>query len=156
MIQTDAAINPGNSGGPLVDARGRVIGVNSQIATSGAGGNVGVGFAVPSNTVREVIPRLARGQTIERRYLGVTMAAAPRGADSQGVRPGGPAERAGLGRADVIVASRRPARGLARRPQHALDGQRARRQRASSRSSVTVIRARSSSPSAPDRNAGRP
>ena len=60
VIQTDAAINPGNSGGPLVDARGRVIGVNSQIATSGGGGNVGVGFAVPSNEVRDVIPRLAR------------------------------------------------------------------------------------------------
>ena len=51
VIQTDAPINPGNSGGPLLDARGRVIGVNSQIATGGAGGgNVGIGFAVPSNT----------------------------------------------------------------------------------------------------------
>ena len=57
VIQTDAAINPGNSGGPLLDARGRVVGVNSQIATGGGGsGNVGIGFAVPANTVREVLP----------------------------------------------------------------------------------------------------
>jgi putative serine protease PepD len=104
VIQTDAAINPGNSGGPLADARGRVIGVNSQIATSGAGGNVGVGFAVPSNTVREVIPRLARGETIERGWIGVTMAEAGGGAAIEDVAPGGPADRAGLdpGR-DVIV-----------------------------------------------------
>ena len=59
-IQTDAALNPGNSGGPLLDASGRVIGVNSQIETSGAdGGSVGIGFAVPSDTVRQVIQRLA-------------------------------------------------------------------------------------------------
>ena len=64
VIQTDAPINPGNSGGPLLDASGRVIGVNSQIATaSGGGGNVGVGFAIPSDTVREVVPRLKAGQT---------------------------------------------------------------------------------------------
>ena len=76
VIQTDAAINPGNSGGPLVDGRGRVVGVNSQIATAGAGGgNVGVGFAVPANTVREVVPRLASGQRIDRPYLGLTTAA---------------------------------------------------------------------------------
>jgi putative serine protease PepD len=61
VIQTDAPINPGNSGGPLVDMRGRVIGVNTQIATAGAGGNVGIGFAVPANTVSEVLPRLSRG-----------------------------------------------------------------------------------------------
>ena len=96
VIQTDAAINPGNSGGPLVDARGRVIGVNSQIATAGAGGNVGVGFAVPSNTVRDVIPRLAGGQTIERAWIGVTSSEGPGGAVVEDVTSGGPAERAGL------------------------------------------------------------
>jgi putative serine protease PepD len=103
VIQTDAAINPGNSGGPLVDARGRVIGVNSQIATT-AGGNVGVGFAVPSNTVRQVLPRLSRGLPIERAYLGVTTSAAVGGAAVEAVAPGGPAARAGLlPRSDVIV-----------------------------------------------------
>ena len=57
VIQTDAPVNPGNSGGPLLDARGRVIGVNSQIATAGGGeGNVGIGFAIPANTVKEVLP----------------------------------------------------------------------------------------------------
>ena len=61
VIQTDAPINPGNSGGPLIDARGRVIGVNSQIATAGAQGSVGIGFAVPSNTVRDVVPKLRDG-----------------------------------------------------------------------------------------------
>jgi putative serine protease PepD len=62
VIQTDAALNPGNSGGPLLNADGKVIGVNSQIATGGSGnGNVGIGFAVPSNTVRDVIPRLEQG-----------------------------------------------------------------------------------------------
>jgi putative serine protease PepD len=96
VIQTDAAINPGNSGGPLVDARGRVIGVNSQIATSGAGGNVGVGFAVPSNTVREVLPSIARGQTIERAWIGVTTSEAQDGAAVEDVSPDGPADRAGL------------------------------------------------------------
>jgi putative serine protease PepD len=104
VIQTDAAINPGNSGGPLVDARGRVIGVNSQIATAGAGGNVGVGFAVPSNSVRDVLPRLSRGQSIERAYLGVTTSPAANGAAVEAVAAGGPASRAGLRPgSDVIV-----------------------------------------------------
>jgi putative serine protease PepD len=105
VIQTDAAINPGNSGGPLVDGRGRVVGVNSQIATAGAGGgNVGVGFAVPANTAREVVPRLARGQTIERPYLGLTTAAGSAGAEVQEVTAGGPAQRAGLRPGDVVVS----------------------------------------------------
>jgi putative serine protease PepD len=98
VIQTDAPINPGNSGGPLLDDRGRVIGVNSQIATAGSNGNVGIGFAVPSNTVREVVPRLERGETIQRPYLGVSTTD-PRsgsGAAVAEVTAGGPAERAGL------------------------------------------------------------
>ena len=98
VIQTDAPINPGNSGGPLLDAKGRVIGVNSQIASQ-SGGSVGIGFAVPSNTVRDVIPRLERGETIKRAYLGVSTSARRRRRDRRrGVRgrpgrDGGPARR---------------------------------------------------------------
>jgi putative serine protease PepD len=103
-IQTDAPINPGNSGGPLLDIRGRVVGVNAQIATAGNRGNVGIGFAVPSNTVREVLPRLRRGERIVRPYLGVTTAPHPSGVSVQAVIPGGPAERAGLRTGDVIAA----------------------------------------------------
>jgi putative serine protease PepD len=107
VIQTDAPINPGNSGGPLIDARGRVIGVNSQIATAGSRGNVGIGFAVPSNTVREVVPRLERGEAIDRPYLGVSTSAPAAGqgdgAQIAEVTPGSPAERAGLRAGDVIV-----------------------------------------------------
>jgi putative serine protease PepD len=105
VIQTDAPINPGNSGGPLLDARGRVIGVNTQIATGGtSSGNVGIGFAVPANTVREVLPALVRGERIERPFLGVTSAPSPSGgAEIQGVTPGGPAAGAGLQAGDVIT-----------------------------------------------------
>ena len=75
VIQTDASINPGNSGGPLLDSQGRVIGINSQIATGGAGqGSVGIGFAVPVNTAKDLLPDLRAGEEIERAYLGVTMA----------------------------------------------------------------------------------
>jgi putative serine protease PepD len=104
VIQTDAPINPGNSGGPLLDARGRVIGVNTQIATGGtSSGNVGIGFAVPSNTVREVLPELVRGERIRRPFLGVTSAPHPAGAEIQGVTPGSPAAGAGLQAGDVIT-----------------------------------------------------
>jgi putative serine protease PepD len=103
VIQTDAPINPGNSGGPLLDVRGRVVGVNTQIATGGGGGNVGIGFAVPANRVREVLPALSRGEHIERAYLGVTSSPHPDGAEIQGVTPGSPAQSAGLRAGDVIT-----------------------------------------------------
>ena len=102
VIQTDAPINPGNSGGPLLDARGRVIGVNLQIQTGGSNGNVGIGFAVPSNTVADVVPRLERGEAIERPYLGISTAAGPDGGVVREVTPGGPAASAGLRTGDVI------------------------------------------------------
>jgi S1-C subfamily serine protease len=109
VIQTDAPINPGNSGGPLLDETGRVIGVNSQIATAGGGGgNVGIGFAVPSNTVRVVVPRLKKGDRIAHPWLGVqtsdpTDPASPPGAEVQDVTSGGPADAAGLQAGDVIT-----------------------------------------------------
>jgi S1-C subfamily serine protease len=73
VIQTDASINPGNSGGPLLDGNGRVIGINSQIATGGGQGSVGVGFAVPVNTAKELLPELREGGEIERAWFGVQM-----------------------------------------------------------------------------------
>jgi len=71
VIQTDAAVNPGNSGGPLLDAAGRVIGINSQIATSG-GGNEGVAFAVPIETASDVADQLLDDGTVERAYIGIS------------------------------------------------------------------------------------
>jgi S1-C subfamily serine protease len=73
VIQTDAPINPGNSGGPLLDGQGRVIGINSQIATGGGQGSVGIGFAVPVNTAKQLLPQLKKGGEIERAYLGIQM-----------------------------------------------------------------------------------
>jgi S1-C subfamily serine protease len=108
VVQTDAAINPGNSGGPLLDGAGRVIGVNAQIATGGSSGSVGIGFAIPVNTLRSLLPELKRGGEIERAYLGVNMAPvseqvaddlklpADKGALIQSVVSRGPAARAGL------------------------------------------------------------
>jgi putative serine protease PepD len=106
VIQTDAPINPGNSGGPLLDAGAHVIGVNSQIATAGVPGNIGIGFAIPSNTVRQIVPRLERGQTIAHPWLGLTSAPAsltnPNGARVERIIPGSPAARAGVHVGDVI------------------------------------------------------
>jgi S1-C subfamily serine protease len=72
VIQTDAAINPGNSGGPLIDSSGRVIGINSQIQTGGGNGNVGIGFAVPIDTAREVVQQIERHGKVEHAYIGIT------------------------------------------------------------------------------------
>ena len=106
VIQTDAPINPGNSGGPLLDDGGNVIGVNSQIATAGVAGNIGIGFAVPSNPVRQIVPQLERGETIERPWLGIITKPAspthPDGAEVDAVVGGGPADDAGVRRGDVI------------------------------------------------------
>jgi S1-C subfamily serine protease len=108
VIQTDAPINPGNSGGPLLNANGEVIGINSQIATAGSRGSVGIGFAVPINTAKKVVPQLERHGRIVHSYLGVTtypldkdLATAvnvpvDRGALVQEVTPAGPASHAGL------------------------------------------------------------
>jgi putative serine protease PepD len=106
VIQTDAPINPGNSGGPLLDARGRVIGVNSQIATAGAGGgSVGIGFAIPSDTVREIVPKLEAGQTVKRAWLGLATTASTSGAGAQvgSVTAGSPAAQAGVRQGDTVT-----------------------------------------------------
>ncbi len=104
VIQTDAAINPGNSGGPLLDGEGRVIGVNSQIATNGTEANSGVGFAVPIDTVKQVVPQLEKDGKIDRAFLGVSSSEDPPrdGALVQEVT-GRPAIDAGLKRGDLIT-----------------------------------------------------
>ncbi|HVH28859.1 MAG TPA: trypsin-like peptidase domain-containing protein [Vicinamibacterales bacterium] len=115
MLQTDAAINPGNSGGPLLNARGEVIGMNTAIITNSQNeGNIGIGFAVPSNTVRELLPQLRQGKVIRGR-IGVAVTAVPRdgfaefglksasGAIVSTVAPGGAAARAGIEPGDVII-----------------------------------------------------
>ena len=115
VIQTDASINPGNSGGPLIDARGQVVGINSQIATGGSSGSVGIGFAVPVNTAKKIVPQLKEHGKVERAYLGVTTTTVTEqlaedlnlpveeGALVQDVVDGGPADKAGLraGRTEV-------------------------------------------------------
>jgi putative serine protease PepD len=105
VLQTDAAINPGNSGGPLLDAQGRVIGVNSQIASGSAQQNAGVGFAVPVDTVKEVVPKLIGGEEIKRAYLGVSTRPAETedGAVVFTITPGGPAADSDLRPGDRIV-----------------------------------------------------
>jgi serine protease Do len=115
FIQTDAAINRGNSGGALVNASGELIGINSQIL-SPSGGSIGIGFAIPSNMAKDVMGQLIKTGSVRRGMLGVNIQpltsdlavsfnlAQARGALVSGVQPGGPAERAGLKRGDVITA----------------------------------------------------
>ena len=112
-IQTDAAINHGNSGGPLLDRRGRVIGVNAQIE-SNSGGSEGVGFAIPSNTVRSIVDQLIANGTVEHAYLGIRMAPTSTGVAVTEVIPGTPADDAGLKAATgtmVVDGQRQPTGG---------------------------------------------
>lgn len=123
VLQTDAAINPGNSGGPLLDANGRVIGINSQIATgSGGSGSVGIGFAIPIDSAKSVASQIIDGGSVQHAYLGIEGAdltsqlaqalnlPVDQGAIVQKVTPGGPAADAGLqggGSATVSVEGAR-------------------------------------------------
>src|SRR3954471_2864638 len=115
MLQTDAAINPGNSGGPLLNLRGEVIGINTAIITNARNeGNIGIGFAVPSNTVRALLDQLQRGK-VTRGRIGVTVIPVGRdtyedyglkerrGAVVQQVSPGGASAKAGIESGDVVV-----------------------------------------------------
>jgi serine protease Do len=116
MIQTDAAINRGNSGGPLLNVRGEVIGINTQIVTDQGSGNVGVGFAIPINMVRDILPQLRAGKVV-RGVIGVSVLRSPltkdlatsyglpgaNGAVVGSVTTGGPADKAGIKRDDVIT-----------------------------------------------------
>jgi len=113
-IQTDASINSGNSGGPMFDLNGNVIGINTALI-SPTGGNVGIGFAIPSEQVRPVVEALQRGQQVSRGYIGVSMQEVDEGVASamgiernrgtliRSVTPGGPAARAGIQQGDVIL-----------------------------------------------------
>jgi putative serine protease PepD len=105
VVQTDAAINPGNSGGPLLDADGRVVGINAQIATS-TQSNSGVGFAIPIDTAKQELAKLRAGQQIKRGYLGIETgdAATGTGAIVGAVVPGGPADQAGLQPGDRLLS----------------------------------------------------
>ncbi|HEV2974106.1 MAG TPA: trypsin-like peptidase domain-containing protein [Solirubrobacteraceae bacterium] len=108
VLQTDAPINPGNSGGPLLDASGRVIGINSQIETGGSGGgSIGIGFAVPIDTAKSEISQLEKGGTVRGAYIGLTSLTidgslsalnlpVQSGALVQSVQKGTPAEKAGI------------------------------------------------------------
>ncbi|MSP40664.1 MAG: DegQ family serine endoprotease [Deltaproteobacteria bacterium] len=114
FIQTDASINPGNSGGPLINLRGEVIGINTAIV-SRSGGNIGIGFAIPINLVKELLPQLRGKGKVTRGYLGVLIQkVTPEIAESLGMEKGygalvanvakdGPAEKAGVKVGDVIV-----------------------------------------------------
>ena len=114
FIQTDASVNPGNSGGPLVNLRGEVVGINTAIV-SNTGANIGIGFALPINLVKELLPQLKKAGKITRGWLGVnTQRLTPEIAESLGINgvhgalvsevsKDGPAHRAGIRPADVII-----------------------------------------------------
>jgi len=113
FIQTDVAINPGNSGGPLINIRGEVIGVNSQIL-SGSGGSIGISFAIPIDDAMRVVEQLKNGGRVRRGRLGVEIAEVTKEvADAMGIKaqgalirrvePGTPAEKAGVAPGDIIV-----------------------------------------------------
>jgi serine protease Do len=115
VLQTDAAINPGNSGGPLLNVRGEVVGINTAIYTDARQqGNIGIGFAIPINTVRELLPQLRTGK-ITRGVIGVQVTPVPadalaefglkerRGALVAVVNPNGPADKAGLEPGDIVI-----------------------------------------------------
>jgi putative serine protease PepD len=102
-IQTDAAINHGNSGGPLLNMSGQVIGVNAQIE-SDSGDNAGVGFAIPSDTVRSIVGQLISNGKAVHAYLGVALDSAASSARVADVRPGTPAAKAKLRSGDVVTA----------------------------------------------------
>jgi putative serine protease PepD len=101
-IQTDAPINHGNSGGPLLNLAGQVIGINSQIK-SDSGENTGIGFAVPSNTVKSIVSQLLTNGNVQHAYLGVSIATGQNGVQLNEVRSGTPASKAGLQSGDVVV-----------------------------------------------------
>jgi serine protease Do len=115
FIQTDAAINPGNSGGAMIDLRGNLVGINTAIISGGGGGNEGIGFAIPINMARHVMDQIVAHGKVIRGYLGVTiqdvdpdMAKAfglsqGVGALVASVGPGGPADKAGVKRGDIIL-----------------------------------------------------
>jgi serine protease Do len=115
VLQTDAAINPGNSGGPLLNVRGEVIGMNSAIyGNNGSAGNIGIGFAIPINTIRDLLPQLKAGKVtrgrIGVRVTGISPDAVqefglkePHGALVASVEADGPAGRAGMQPGDVII-----------------------------------------------------
>ncbi len=118
FIQTDAAINPGNSGGPLVNMRGELIGINTAIATSGlTAGYMGVGFAIPTKMIKQILPALKEGREIVRGYLGVRISSlqdepglaktfgldADRGVLIEEVQPRTPAAKAGLHDEDIVL-----------------------------------------------------